>query len=340
MTVPDPSASESSPASTTSPDAETSSAQDPRPGGEPRIECIPNFSEGRDLAVLDRIAEAIASAEGVMLLDRTHDVDHNRSVFTFVGDPGGIEGALTKAAAVAVEAIDLRRHTGVHPRIGAIDVIPFVPLDGSTRQECVALADRVAGVLWQRFAVPSYFYGEAARSDDRRRLENIRRGGFEALIEALPGDAARRPDTGGPRLHPSAGATAIGVRKFLIAFNINLATADVSIAKQIAKTIRESSGGLPAVKALGLALPSRGLAQVSMNLTDFERTSLYEVFGCVKHEAERLGTHVAGSEIIGLVPQRAIEIAAERFLMIENFDPGTVLENRLKQAAKKSEPRA
>jgi glutamate formiminotransferase len=334
MTAPDPSAGQPSPA------AQRAPSDEPWAAVQPRIECVPNFSEGRDPAVLDRIANAIASTRGVTLLDRTHDVDHNRSVFTFVGGPEEVEQALAKAAAVAVESIDLRRHTGVHPRIGAIDVIPFVALEGATREQCVALADRVARLLWERFEVPSYFYGEAARSETRRKLENIRRGGFEGLSHALPADVDRRPDTGGPGLHPSAGATAIGVRKFLIAFNINLATADVSIAKQIAKTIRESSGGLPAVKALGLLLPSRGMAQVSMNLTDFERTSLHEVFGWVKHEAERLGTHVAGSEIIGLVPQRAIEMAAQQFLLIEDFEPGTVFENRLRQAVNKSEPRA
>jgi glutamate formiminotransferase len=307
---------------------------------EPRIECVPNFSEGRDLAVLDRIAGAIGSTRGVVLLDRTHDADHNRSVFTFAGGPEEIEAALAKAAAIAVESIDLRKHSGVHPRIGAIDVIPFVPLEHSSAAECVALARRVARLLWERFEVPSYFYGDAASSEERRKLENIRRGGFEGLWKALPGDTRRRPDTGGPALHPSAGATAIGVRKFLIAFNINLATADVSIARQIAKTIRESSGGLPAVKALGLELRSRGLTQVSMNLTDFERTSLHEVFGWVKHEAERLGTHIAGSEVIGLLPRKAIEMAAERFLQIENFSSGAVFENRLREAAKETEPRA
>ena len=312
---------------------------DPSPG-EPRIECIPNFSEGRDQGVLDRIAGAIGSTRGVVLLDQTHDADHNRSVFTFVGGPQELEAALVQAAAIAVESIDLRRHSGVHPRIGAIDVIPFVPLEGSSREECVALAHRVARLLWERFEIPSYFYGDAALTENRRKLENIRRGGFEVLGQALPGDVERRPDTGGPALHPSAGATAIGVRKFLIAFNINLASADVSIARQIAKTIRESSGGLPAVKALGLELHSRGLTQVSMNLTDFERTSLYEVYGWVKHEAERLGTHIAGSEIIGLVPRKAIEMAAERFLQIENFDSATVFENRLREATRKSEPRA
>lgn len=308
--------------------------------GLPRIECVPNFSEGRDLAVIERITGAIASTPGVILLDRTHDADHNRSVFTFVGGPEELEAALAKAAAVALECIDLRRHNGVHPRIGALDVVPFVPLEGSNREECIELARRVARMLWDRFEIPSYFYGDAALSEERRKLENIRRGGFEALLQALPDDSRRRPDTGGPALHPSAGASAIGVRKFLIAFNINLATADVSIAKQIAKTIRESSGGLPAVKALGLELASRGLTQVSMNLTDFERTSLHEVFGWVKHEAERLGTHVASSEIIGLVPGRAIEMAAERFLQIENFDSGAILENRLREAIKKSKPSA
>jgi glutamate formiminotransferase len=315
------------------------SSSDPsRPA--PRIECVPNFSEGRDQRVLDRIAAAIGSTRGVVLLDQTHDIDHNRSVFTFAGAPDQLEAALAQAAAIAVECIDLRRHAGVHPRIGAIDVIPFVPLAGSSREECVALAGRVARLLWERFEIPSYFYGDAALTEDRRKLENIRRGGFEELVKALPGDPRRRPDTGGPAVHPSAGATAIGVRKFLIAFNINLASADVSIARSIAKTIRESSGGLPAVKALGLELRSRGLTQVSMNLTDFERTSLYEVYGWVKHEAARLGTHIAGTELIGLVPRKALETAAAQFLQIENFDSAAVFENRLREAVKKFEPRA
>jgi glutamate formiminotransferase len=332
MTLRDPSSQERAPAQKPAPGDEAA------PADAARIECVPNFSEGRDPAVLDRIADAIGSTRGIILLDRTHDVDHHRSVFTFVGGPEGIEQALARAAAVAVESIDLRRHTGVHPRIGAIDVIPFVALEDTTREECVALAERVARLLWERFEIPSYFYGEAALSEQRRRLEHIRRGGFEGLLAALPADIARRPDTGGPGLHPTAGATAIGVRKFLIAFNINLATANAAIARQIAKTIRESNGGLPAVKALGLSLPSRGMAQVSMNLTDFERTSLFEVYGWVKHEAERLGTHVAGSEIIGLVPQRAIEMAAQQFLQIEDFEPGTVFENRLRQAMERSGP--
>lgn len=305
---------------------------------EPRIECVPNFSEGRDLAVIDRIARAITSTPGIVLLDQTHDVDHNRSVFTFVGSPHDLEQTLSKAAAVAFETIDLRRHSGVHPRIGAVDVIPFVPLTDSARDDCVALARRVARMLWDRFEVPSYFYGEAALTEARKKLENIRRGGFEQLQTRTLEDPLRRPDTGGPALHPSAGATAIGVRKFLIAFNINLATANLSVAQHIARTIRESSGGLPAVKALGLLLPSRGLTQVSMNLTDFETTSLYEVYGWVKHEAERLGTHIAGSELIGLAPQRAIEAAAQQFLQIENFDAMAIFENRLRAA--KTSPRS
>jgi glutamate formiminotransferase len=302
-----------------------------RPGrpAELRIECVANFSEGRDQEVIAQIAAALGSSPQAALLDQTSDVDHNRSVFTFAGTPEGVQEALGQAAAVAVERIDLRRHSGVHPRIGALDVVPFVPLKGSSKAECIALAEQVAVLLWERFGVPSYFYGDAAKSPERVQLENIRRGGFEGLRDALPHDRDRAPDVGGPELHPSAGATAIGVRKLLIAFNVNLASANLDIAKQIARTIRESNGGLKGVKALGLSLPSRGMVQVSINLTDFETTPLHEVFGWVKHEAERLGTHVAGSEVIGLLPRKAIEMTAEHFLQIEDFHSGVILENRL-----------
>ena len=293
------------------------------------IECVPNFSEGRDRQVVRRIEQAIVSVGGATLLDQSMDADHNRSVFTFVGAPDEVAAAVLQAAKVAVEAIDLRRHQGVHPRLGAIDVVPFVPLRGVTADECVKLAHQVGERLWQQLQLPCYFYGDAARSEQRRKLEHIRRGGFERLRQALPGDVSRIPDVGGPELHPSAGATAIGVRKFLIAFNVNLASSDVAIAKQIAAKIRESSGGLPAVKALGLELRSRNLTQVSVNLTDFERTPLHLVFETVKHEAERLGTRVVASEIVGLVPKKVFEMAAAHSLQIESFRPEMVLENRL-----------
>ncbi len=293
------------------------------------IECVPNFSEGRDPAVVERIRSSIASVAGVTLLDQTSDPDHNRSVFTFVGKPDAVAEAILRAAGVAVEKIDLRRHTGVHPRMGALDVVPLVPLEGASRETCTALAHRLGQDLWNRLRLPVYFYGDAALHEARRRLEQIRRGGFEALAASLPEDADRRPDVGGPGPHPSAGATAVGVRKLLIAYNIHLASPDVSLAKRIASKIRESSGGLPAVKALGLALRSRNLTQVSMNLTDFEKTPPHLVFELVKAEAERMGTQVVGGEVIGLIPRRALEIAAAHAVEIPGFQADIVLEDRL-----------
>jgi glutamate formiminotransferase len=286
------------------------------------IECVPNFSEGRDASTVRAIEDAIASSEGVRILRSERDTDHNRSVITFAGPPEAVaEGAL-RGIAVAIERIDLRRHQGVHPRMGAADVVPFVPLAGATLADCAALAQRTGEEVWKRFHVPVYFYEAAARIPERRMLENCRRGGFENPNIA--------PDIGGPALHPSAGACIIGARKILIAFNINLATGDVSIARAIARKIRASSGGMPFLKALGLPLAARGLAQVSMNLTDFEETPLHAVFEAVAREAALYGVEIAGSEIIGLIPDRALQDAAAHFLRCENFAPGLVLENRLR----------
>ena len=293
------------------------------------IECVPNFSEGRDAAVVERIRSSIASVPGVTLLDQTRDPDHNRSVFTFVGKPDPVADAVLRAAKVAVEKINLRQHTGVHPRIGALDVAPLVPLEGTSNEICTALAHRLGQDLWKILRLPVYFYGDAALDERRSRLEQIRRGGFEGLVACLPEDADRRPDVGGPDLHPTAGAAAVGVRKLLIAYNIHLASPDVSIAKRIASKIRESSGGLPAVKALGLALRSRNLTQVSMNLTDFEKTPPHVVFKLVKAEAERMGTQVVGGEVIGLIPRKALEMAAAHAVEIPGFQADIVLEDRL-----------
>ncbi len=296
------------------------------------IECVPNFSEGRDRAVVERIRSAIASVPAVRLLDQTRDPDHNRSVFTVVGEPDPVAEAVLQAARVAVEKIDLRQHTGVHPRIGALDVVPLVPLEGASSEICIALAHRLGQDLWNRLRLPVYFYGDAALDERRRSLEQIRRGGFEALAASLPEDADRRPDVGGPDLHPSAGAAAVGVRKILIAYNVHLASTDVSIAKRIASRIRESSGGLPEVKALGLELRSRNLTQISMNLTDFEKTAPHVVFQHVKTEAERLGTEVVGGEVIGLIPRKALEMAATHSVEIPGFHSDIVLENRLESS--------
>ena len=289
---------------------------------EAMIECVANFSEGRDASAVRAIEDAIASSEGVRVLRAERDTDHNRSVITFAGPPDAVaEGAL-RGIGVAVERIDLRQHQGVHPRMGAADVVPFVPLAGATLAECVAIAHRTGEEVWKRFHVPVYFYEAAALVPQRRMLENCRRGGFENPNIA--------PDVGGPALHPSAGACIIGARKILIAFNINLATDEVAIARAIARKIRTSSGGLPFLKALGLPLAARGLAQVSMNLTDFEQTPLHVVFDAVAREAALYGVEIAGSEIIGLIPQKALEDAAAHFLKCENFETGLVLENRLR----------
>jgi glutamate formiminotransferase len=294
----------------------------------PLVECVPNFSEGRDPAVVDAIVEAIAAVPGVAVLAHERDPDHNRAVVTFLGPPEAVaEGAL-RGIGTAVERIDLSRHSGVHPRIGATDVVPFVPIEDITLAACAALAVRTAEEVWRRFRVPVYLYEAAARLPGRARLENIRRGGLDYLRAHI---SERPPDIGGPSLHPTAGATVIGARKLLIAFNINLTTSDIGIAKAVARAIRQSSGGLPHVKALGLPIASRGCAQVSINLTDFEVTGLHEVFEAVRIEAQRHGAAIASSEIIGLVPRIALEAAAAGFLRIANYSPDRVLERRIEQ---------
>jgi len=296
------------------------------------IECVPNFSEGRDAAKMDAIVQAILSVPDVVLLDREADADHNRSVITFVGPPGAVADAALRGVGKAVELIDLTKHQGAHPRIGAADVVPFIPIEGVTLDECVKLAERVGAEIWSRFQVPVYLYENAARQPERVNLENIRRGQFEALVAEIATNPARRPDCGDPVCHPTAGATVVGARKFLIAYNINLGTPDVSIAKRIAKTIRFSSGGFRFVKSMGILLASRNLAQVSINLTDFEQTPMHLVFETVRREAERYGVPVVGSEIVGLIPKKAIELSAEYFLRYENFRPELVLENRIAEA--------
>ena len=234
----------------------------------------------------------------------------------------------------AVELIDLTRHRGAHPRIGAADVVPFIPIEGVTVEECVRLAERVGGEIWNRLRVPVYLYEAAARRPERVNLENIRRGQFEALVKEMGNVAGRAPDIGEAVCHPTAGAVVVGARKLLIAYNVNLGTADVGVARRIARTIRSSSGGLPSVKAMGAMLASRNLAQVSMNLTDFERTPPHVVFDAVRREAARYGVPVVGSEIVGLIPRRALEMAAAHYLQVEDFRPGLVLENRLEDAVK------
>jgi glutamate formiminotransferase len=294
------------------------------------VECVPNFSEGFDPAKVARIAAAIQSAPGVFVLNQTSDPDHNRSVITFAGPPDAItEGALRGIQSAAVE-IDLNHHQGVHPRIGAADVVPFVPISGVSLEDCAHIAAQTGEEAWRRLGVPVYLYGAAATRPERVALENIRRGQFEGLRESVRTDPEKRPDFGDAALHPTAGASVVGARKILIAFNVNLATSDASIARRIAKKVRFSSGGFPHVKALGLLLRSRNQAQVSMNLTNFEQTPVHLVFQAVQSEAQLCGVDVDFSEIIGLIPQKALDMAKGCDLRIGNFGPELVLENRLK----------
>lgn len=296
-------------------------------GEQPLIECVPNFSEGRDNAKVKSIIQAILADAEVYLLDWTMDPDHNRSVVTFVGAPGAVREAALRGIARSAELIDLNHHQGVHPRIGAADVIPFVPVSGCDLEDCVLIARWTAEEVWCRFRIPTYLYGAAARVPERQNLEWIRRGQFEGLRESM--DAARLPDFGEARLHPTAGATAVGARNFLIAYNINLDTGDAGIARKIAQKVRASNGGLPHVKALGLRLETRNLAQVSMNLTDFESTSLPVVFEAVRREAESLGAGIIESEVVGLVPRIALAGVHPESLKLKNFNSDKILENRI-----------
>jgi glutamate formiminotransferase / formiminotetrahydrofolate cyclodeaminase len=296
------------------------------------VESVPNFSEGRDIAKVDAIVAAICQVPGVYLLARESDADHNRSVVTLAGAPDAVREAVVRGVGRAAELIDLTRQTGAHPRIGATDVVPFIPIHGVTIDDCVALAKQAAREIWERYRVPVYLYEAAAQRPERTNLEKIRKGQFEGLREEVLRDPDRAPDFGEARLHSTAGATVVGARKFLIAYNVNLDTPDVSIAKAIAKTVRFSSGGLPFVKAMGVDLRARNLAQVSMNLTDFEQTPIHRAFEEVKREAERHGVGIAGSEIVGLVPRRAIEMTAEFYLKLEDFSPAQVFENRLEES--------
>jgi glutamate formiminotransferase/formiminotetrahydrofolate cyclodeaminase len=296
------------------------------------IECVPNFSEGRDPAKVDAIVAAMSSVPGVYVLDREMDADHHRSVITLAGDPDAVGEAAILGTGKAMELIDLTKHSGAHPRVGATDVLPFIPIDGVTIEDCVALARRVGDEIWKRYRIPVFFYEAAATRPDRVNLENVRRGQFEGLREELKKNLDRQPDVGEPKLHPTAGVTVVGARKFLVAYNVNLNTSDIGIANKIAKAIRFSSGGLRYVKSMGVELKARNLAQVSINLTDFEQTPMHRVYEMVKREAERYGVMPVGSEIVGLVPKKAIEMAADFFLQLENFSPAQVFENKLAAA--------
>jgi glutamate formiminotransferase len=290
------------------------------------IECVPNFSEGRDKAKVDSILAAMKH-EGVQLLDFEMDADHNRSVVTLVGERDPLIAAVLAGIGKATEVIDLNVQRGAHPRLGATDVVPFIPIEGATLEDCVQMARELGQKVWEQHRIPVYFYEAAAVSPERTNLENIRRGQFEVIREEMGKVESRRPDVGEPVCHPTAGAVVIGARKFLVAYNVYLQTKDVEIAKKVAKAVRYSSGGLRAVKGMGVEV--RGQAQVSMNLTDTDLTPIARVFEYVKREAARYGVGVQSSEIVGLIPKRALEDAAEWFLQVENFNTSMILENRL-----------
>jgi glutamate formiminotransferase/formiminotetrahydrofolate cyclodeaminase len=296
------------------------------------IECVPNFSEGRDPAKVDAIVSAMSAVAGVYVLDREMDADHHRCVVTLAGEPEAVAEAALRGVGKAMELIDLNVHSGAHPRVGAADVIPFIPIHGVTIEDCVALARRVGKEIWARYRIPVFFYEAAATRADRTNLENVRRGQFEGLRDELKRNHDRQPDIGEPKLHPTAGVTVVGARKFLIAYNVNLNTSDIGIANKIAKAIRFSSGGLRYVKSMGVELKARKLAQVSINLTDFEQTPMHRVYEMVKREAARYGAIPVGSEIVGLIPKKAMEMAADYFLQVENFSPEQIFENKLESA--------
>jgi len=295
------------------------------------IECIPNVSEGRRSEIVAEMANAIRAVPGVRLLDLSSDAAHNRSVFTLAGDAAGVEHAVMALFERAVAAIDLRTHRGEHPRMGAVDVVPFVPIEGVSIADCVALARKVGAAVADRFKIPVYLYEDASTNPARKNLEDIRRGEFEGLAAKMAMDEWA-PDFGPRAPHPSAGASVIGARMALVAYNINLATDRLDVAKKIAAAIRHSSGGYRYVKAAGFKLEDRGIVQVSMNLTNYEKTPIFRVFETVKREAARYGVSILESEIVGLVPSAALNAAAEFYLQIEGFKPEQVLENKLRSA--------
>lgn len=292
---------------------------------KPLIECVPNFSEGRDSDVIEAIVQPFRGKKGCVLLDYRADKDHNRLVVSLAGHPDAVQDALLQASRAAIERIDLEKHQGGHPRIGAVDVIPFVPLQNIDMKACVELAQEFGARFHAETGVPVYFYEEAARRPERRRLESIRKGQYETLKRevTLP---ERHPDLGEPKLHPSAGATVIGARKFLIAFNVNLGTSNLHVAREIAKSVRSSSGGLCHIKGIGLALEDRGLTQVSMNIVDYEKNALYRVLELIRMEAKRWGVTVVETEVYGMIPAAALLDSVAYYLQITDFDPKQVIE--------------
>jgi glutamate formiminotransferase / formiminotetrahydrofolate cyclodeaminase len=303
------------------------------------VECIPNFSEGRRPEIIEQIIAAIQQVKGAVLLDYESDPNHNRSVVTFVAPPEVVVEAAVAAARKAAQLIDLTTHSGEHPRMGATDVIPFVPIAGVTMEDCVALARECGERLFRDCGIPVYLYEKAATRPERENLAAIRKGQFEGIRDEIAGKESRRPDFGEAAVHPTAGITAVGARPPLIAYNVNLGTGNVEIANQIARAVRHLSGGLRYVKALGFALSDRGIVQVSMNMVNFEGTPLFRAFEMIKREAERYGVPVIGSEIVGLVPQKALNEASDFYLQLENFSDNQILEHRLVAALEESAKR-
>lgn len=293
------------------------------------IECIPNFSEGRDLAKVEKIVGCFRGKQGVKLLDYTSDADHNRSVVTVIGEPEPLRDAMVEAIGKSIELIDMTKHEGQHPRMGCVDVVPFVPIRNVTIDEADAVAKETAKIAAEKFGQPFFLYEKSATAPHRENLATIRKGQFEGMAEKMQDQTMWKPDFGPETIHPTGGVTAIGARMPLVAFNINLDTPNLEIANQIARKVRFMNGGFRFVKAMGVMLEDRNLAQVSMNLTDYTKTAVYRVFETVKMEARRYGVNVVGSEVIGLTPMAALVDCAEYYLQIEDFKMDQVLETRL-----------
>jgi glutamate formiminotransferase len=294
------------------------------------VECVPNFSEGRKAETIRRLTEVIESVDSAVVLGTHMDADHNRSVITFVAAPDRVVEAAMRAVATATELIDMRQHRGVHPRLGATDVLPFVPVRGVAMTDCIALAHGAGERIARELSIPVYFYERAALRPDRVNLADVRRFPFEELREQVKTNPDRAPDVGPLHLHETAGAIAVGARPFLIAFNVNLRSKDIAIARSIAHAVRGRDGGLPCLKALGFELHSRGIVQVSMNLVDYETTGLAQAYEAVRKQAELRGVEIAGAEIVGLVPEAAFDRHAAYVPLLENFSEATILEERLK----------
>ena len=292
------------------------------------LECVPNFSEGRDLAKVEKICDCFRGKEGVRLLDYSSDYDHNRSVVTVIGEPEALRDAMVEAIGKAVELIDMTKHEGQHPRMGCVDVVPFIPIKGTTAEDVDRIAKETAKLASEKFGQPFFLYEKSASAPHRENLAEVRKGQFEGMAEKMK-DPMWKPDFGPETIHPTGGVTAIGARMPLIAYNINLDTPNLEIAQNIANCIRHVRGGFRYCKAMGVRLEDRNIAQVSMNLTDFTHTAVYRVFETVKMEAKRYGVNVLGSEIVGLIPQQALVDCAAYYLQIENFDDKQVLENNL-----------